>query len=688
MFIRAIKLRAATNKGDFGFSFGFARNLTIIRGSNSSGKSTLFNCLLYAMGMEELIGGKGEKVLPYAVKEYFEFEGVRINVSASEIFLELENSEGRIITLRRAIRDEARDSKLVEIYNSAFLTGGQEPGLATSTYLHDAGGAKKQEGFHRYLETFLGLSLPQVATTNGGEAKLYLQAVFAALAVEQKRGWTDYIANIPFYGIRDARTRVTEYLLGLSVFETAAIRNRLNSDSVAIDLDWRRIADDIKRDAARNGVVVDGVDSQPNALFTKEFAVIQKQTGSSKTPLSEYIVLLRNEYLSLAERAEKYSQVTGSEALKELDSIGEELQRLSVLHERSTSTMTLQSASLREYEELLVEAKEDLERNKTAAKLRDLGAKHAVELATGHCPTCHQLVEDSLLSESLSGPQMDLDTNIGYLESQCRMLVKQISGLREGVRASEATVGDIAFRLAAKHDQRNALRGDVSSGATESRAMVRRQVQIEVEVEELQQLEVRVGVAVDKLVDVAKRLGANQAARKGLPRENYTVEDQSRISLFEKLFRANAGSFGYESAPVSEIQINRDSLVPSLSQIELREIIKKAGPKTDIKADSSASDFVRLIWSYLLALQQTSAHPTAPGKHPGILLFDEPGQHSMAVDSQHSLLQQLAGQAKLQSIVAASFDESESVFQQATHGVAFQLIDWNGKLLRPLQVPT
>jgi predicted ATPase len=71
MNIRAIKLRIVTVAGEFGFQFQFSRGLTVIRGSNSSGKSTLFNCLIYGMGMEELIGGKGEKVLPYAVKDHF-----------------------------------------------------------------------------------------------------------------------------------------------------------------------------------------------------------------------------------------------------------------------------------------------------------------------------------------------------------------------------------------------------------------------------------------------------------------------------------------------------------------------------------------------------------------------------------------------------------------------------------------
>ncbi|KVP88237.1 hypothetical protein WJ95_14125 [Burkholderia ubonensis] len=65
-------------------------------------------------------------------------------------------------------------------------------------------------------------------------------------------------------------------------------------------------------------------------------------------------------------------------------------------------------------------------------------------------------------------------------------------------------------------------------------------------------------------------------------------------------------------------------------------------------------------------------------------MFDEPGQHSMAADSQHALLKQLAGETGLKSIIAASFDETEEVFRQATEGIAFKLIEWEGKLLRPL----
>jgi hypothetical protein len=678
VIIRGIKFRATTNEGEYGFSFNFSRTLTIVRAKNTSGKSTLFNSLLYGLGMEELVGGKNEKVLPYALKEHIEYDERRIFVTASEVLLEIESRSGEVVTLRRAIRDSVRDSRLIEVFSGAHLTEGQALGEARPTYVHDGGGAKRPGGFHRFLEAFLGLTLPNVPTTNGGETKLYLQTVFAALAVEQKRGWTDYIANVPFYGIRDARTKVVEFLLGLDVFETNAARNRLNTESVEIDADWRKVFGDLRREANSLGAVIDGASPTPSALFKQSEASIMKLAGSLSVPLSEHISQLQAEHADLQRQATQYHKASGVEAMHSVTTTMDELQGLSLLHERAMAHNAEQRVSLQDYEKLLAEATEDLERNKTAAKLRELGAKHDVATAVDKCPTCNQPVDDTLLAGVVTGPQMDLATNIAYLDSQRRMLMRQIAGLKVGLQATEVRVSELAVRIANKRDLLTAMRGDVTSGASESKAIVRRQVQIEVEVEGLQTLQVKATELFARLGQIAVRMSANQAARRGIPKEAYSTADLERITRFQLNFRANAGTFGYESAQIHEVEIGKDTLVPCLAQMELREI------RTDIKSDSSASDFVRLIWSYLLALHQTSATPLSSGNHPGLLMFDEPGQHSMAVDSQHALLKQLASEANLQSIVAASFDEAEEVFRQATEGVKYTLIEWDGKLLRPI----
>lgn len=680
MIIQAIKFRASTEKGEFGFYFEFARNLTVIRAGNSGGKSTLVGCMLYALGMEEIIGGKGERVLPYAVQDYIENNSSRLAILSSEVLIEIANQHGAIVTLRRAIKDNVRNTKLIEVFNCAHLTKDDALVNPNPTYVHDAGGAQLNEGFHRFLESFLQLELPKVAKTNGQEAKLYLQTIFAALAVEQKRGWTDYIANIPFYGIRDAKTRVAEFLLGFGVFDVVAKRNRLNLESVQIDTEWRRRLTDLKTEAIRYGMAPVSIPSGPSAEFEAAKALIAR-SGSQAVPLAEYIVELHDEYRELSRRAEETSRKSGTQTVQEIDKTTEDLHALSVLHERAISSLNSHRASLREYENLLNETNEDLEKNKTAAKLRTLGAKLDIELATGHCPTCHQEVDDNLLSDSSSGPTMDLDTNISYLESQSRMLKRQISGLNEAIRELEGRAAELGQRLAGKHDYLAALRGDVSSGATESKALVRRQVQIEIDVHGLEGLARKFAEDVEEFEKLSLRLKANQLARKDLPQNTYSANDEQRINAFQMNFRANASAFGYKSAPINEIEISRENLTPSLKQLELREIIRKS----NIVADSSASDFVRLIWSYLLALYQTSANKNFVGNHPGLLILDEPGQHAMRVESQHALMQHLAGESGLQSIVAASFDELDTVFNEATHGVTYKLISWEGKLIQPLK---
>ncbi|NMS52598.1 hypothetical protein HKB18_02020, partial [Vibrio parahaemolyticus] len=119
-------------------------------------------------------------------------------------------------------------------------------------------------------------------------------------------------------------------------------------------------------------------------------------------------------------------------------------------------------------------------------------------------------------------------------------------------------------------------------------------------------------------------------------------------------FRKLATDFSYRSAKPQEIEINRETLIPYLKGLELREINTAA----DIKADSSASDFVRLIWSYLISISRVSEE--SKGNHLGVLLFDEPAQHSMSLGSVNQLLKNMAALQNVQCIVAASFEQSDS----------------------------
>lgn len=48
-----------------------------------------------------------------------------------------------------------------------------------------------------------------------------------------------------------------------------------------------------------------------------------------------------------------------------------------------------------------------------------------------------------------------------------------------------------------------------------------------------------------------------------------------------------------------------------------------------MKFDSSASDNIRAIWAFTVALMKTAADKL--GNHPTMLIFDEPDQHSIVM---------------------------------------------------------
>lgn len=680
MIIKAFQLRLDTPRGLFGISETFSRNLTIIKGRNSSGKSTFFNSLLYSIGMEELVGGVGPKHLTSAVRMSFDYEGETINILSAETLIEMENASGEVVTMRRAIKDEVRNDRLVEIATGAVITECVTPDAWRPTYIHGPGSASQEDGFFQQFESFLGLSLPRVGLTSGRTTKLYLQTVFAAHAIEQKRGWTDYIAGIPFYGIRDARTRVAEYILGLGTFENLVLKGELDADSSKINLDWRQCLDELRREAGALGFSLHGAPAQVTATFLPEQVQLRRTTSDVSMTLRDYTLSLASELQGLtSSTAEKGADGTPELRIR-ISQAEEDLQRIAVLYDRASSHHALQAASRTELKSLLSETDRDLTKNKAVKRLQQMGAQRGVELAKGSCPSCHQPVSDSLVVERIPGSQMDLESNIGYLESQRRMLSRQVSALEESLAESEISVRSIAQDLDKKRDRLTSLKEDLGSSAQQEKAVLRHVIQLELEIGRLDALAQASERLTGELASIADRLITNQQSRAALPKNIYTDSDEATIRLFEKNFRANTGSFGYTSvANIRDVSINDKSLMPSLSDIELREYRQRP----DIKSESSASDFVRLIWAYLIALYQAS-EMSNKGHHLGFLLLDEPGQHSMSQESQRALFKALIASPNLQSIVAASFDESPDIFNYVTDRVAHKLISWEGKLISPL----
>src|SRR5690606_24269388 len=108
-------------------------------------------------------------------------------------------------------------------------------------------------GFHAFLESFMGLTLPLVRYVDGRESKLYLQTIAPASLIEQKRGWSDFLATIPYFGIRSPEKRVVEFILAMDVLETAKRKQVVQALRQDIQVRWGLQRANILEVASRGG---------------------------------------------------------------------------------------------------------------------------------------------------------------------------------------------------------------------------------------------------------------------------------------------------------------------------------------------------------------------------------------------------------------------------------------------------
>ena len=221
----------ATNK-EYLFDETFSSGLNFIASDNNTrGKSSVLIAIYYALGFEEIIGGVNEKVLTSAYKTMIEDNGNSWPVLESGVYLEISNGHEEV-TIFRSAKSETRDAKLVTVYMSKLSDIFYEETNLDEFYVHMPNAANNKKGFHHFLERFLDIELPLVPSTDGVDRKLYLQLVFSSMFIEQKNGWSGIYSGMPYLAIKDAKKRVTEFVLGLSTFENERKRSALANKDI------------------------------------------------------------------------------------------------------------------------------------------------------------------------------------------------------------------------------------------------------------------------------------------------------------------------------------------------------------------------------------------------------------------------------------------------------------------------
>lgn len=668
----AIKITVITNTGKFGQFITFKNGLNIVRANNTSGKSSLFGAIMYSLGFEELLGGRNEKAMQSVFKsivkekQIIDDESVTVEneVIQSSIMLQISNGD-RSVTIKRNVIHNSVKPQAIEVYSGSLLTTPDIAYEKQSMYVHDKGAATNSEiGFHMFLEDFIGSRLPEIINQEGRRVKLYLPLIASAHFIEQKSGWSDFFANIPFYGVRDTTTKVFEYILNLSVFETAAKRQEVQNELRIIDEKWKLSRDKLLTAVRRGGGELIGLPELPEILSTEIVPYAKFYRGDKHINLKDLITSLN---LELSDLNSTFNRPIGEnrEIIEQsLQTLREENENYEVYFESLSSEISQDKERYRQYTIELLNVKEDLRKNKDAQKIQELGLEANLKLGLGVCPTCGQSLSDSLLASDIDIVPMRIDENIAYLNAQNQMIEAFVRNIDENIVEKESVLTSIENSIQRNREDIRSIKRDlISDDRLPSTQAIERKVVLERELSFYYKLSEEINEKLTDIYTISKSFEKAKSNQAKLSNTYHSIEDRKKLDFFEQSFKSMITKFGFTSKPVPSINVSVEKYLP------VYEIIHNNGLKKfiDIRFESSASDFIRAQWAYYVSLMNTSIQKN--GNHFQVLLLDEPQQQSASNAHFKEFLKELEKYQHQQTIVLASFQDSEEDFREAIDGL-------------------
>ncbi|MBV1929366.1 MAG: hypothetical protein KUG81_07645 [Gammaproteobacteria bacterium] len=634
--IEKVDLAAQTNGGEFSTSIPLSAGLNVIRAENSSGKSTCVNAIAYGLGLEAILGPRSKRPFPKSLYEVISDNKKEENqyyVSSSRVSLTVKNSSEDVVFITRDILGDENKVTVSQDgnYTDYFL------GASGSV-----GSAKSERGFHHWLAVFIGWDLPNVVTFDGGEVKLYIECIFSLFFIEQKRGWSEIQANIPtVYGIKNVKKTAAEFCLGIDSFEHEKKVTRLKNIITNSENEWEKLISAAEGIADFNSVIMNKIPELKS--YKDSFDVEFLYQDASAT----YSVIERQRSLkSLIDKlATDIAEATPDN--DKLSSRQAGLRRLRREAEKNSEEIEVAMLSLSDVESKISTLKNELDRYQQLRRLKDVGSLIEADLDTRTCPICESELYDTLGNRSVKREPMTLVENIEFLKNQADFYVNIKIRNSEILKQLQSKGKIIRARADKEEFELHSLREDLNDINGETKALFRKKIQGEIELRDAEKL----GDALNDLKNQAARIFSSWCGSTATLKKLRNVSSNSDKKLVIRellsLVKGNLKAFNFTPASIGYISISEQTLRPEQDGY-------------DIVAETSASDYIRIIWAYTLALLQLAGQKQDV-LHGGFVVFDEPRQHEASKISFANLIDKAAETQTFngQVIFATSLDVGE-----------------------------
>ena len=609
----------------FGRVLKFASGLNLVVGDNTTGKTTLVECLFYALGMEELIEGKvGVKSLDQAVKEHFlcwdkNGNGKDWQVKESFVRLQLSNSKHETITIKRSIKSEgANRINILYVWHTpmADITKNLD---SKEYFVHNQGDHNEdyKVGFYSFLADFAGLPIIQVSARNKDYTLLYMQTLFCATYIEQKRGWSDFFANIRSFNIMSPKQRLIEYIMGYPTNGGLIYKVKLTEKKKELEKTWENKVGAFQNYLAYNGLLVDCLvaDLRQMKADMDDLHIVYRKNG---VELDSYLgnLIKRIDFL---EEKQKSGQIACKdehylEALRQYEMHKEEYEQFCMKLVNETDKLT-------NIKEQVLFVENEINRYNSLNKVNNIVTTLDVKV----CPTCHQKMPLGHIHERTILTSVNIKESLEVLKTQRSFLSPIIKRL-------EVTISNMMLNKQYLDKQLRKEETEIKTMASINNINLNPlTISEQFELVEIKTQISSFGEVEDSIRTRKQELNAIKHAYDEVCNDfkNMQFKEDKEQPIAKQLsaFKDLLMKFGYTSNTVANSVYFKED---KRSYQYLPVISHSDGGEEEIRSDSSASDFIRSIWAYYLTLLKLGNH------HPGFLVMDEPCQHSM---KENSLLQ-------------------------------------------------
>lgn len=651
-----LAIRTSTSDGLYGVDIPFKSGLNIIHAENTHGKSTCIQSIIFALGLEGCLGPSRKVPLKAALTSQLRTTGKsKATIFESIIYLKICNKNKDSIVLSRSSNPDKL--KLVSVFKNASISQAINKSTAsTDFYLHDEGSATRERGFHCFLSEFLDITQPKVMKYNGSESPLYLESIFSMNYVEQTRGWGGILNVLPTYlGIKELSERIIEYTLDLEVQIYAKKKQELNQNKKDSERIWTSLFDRLTSVAKNaSGFVSNELDEKITKKTTLSAnTYLYHYTNNDQSSFFQQIQNLKSELSILKEKhsGNVYDEQKHIKLHKELANYTEILSTQEQAIDLLISDLNVSEKYAQSIERRIYDISDSLRKYKDLERLESIGSEEQFQLSRHTCPTCHTEIQDSLISYAQSEKVnvLGLQDNIKYLEKQKESFISLLEGetqnrINKEVRLSVANSNLDESRKIIR-EIKNSL---IDEKSVPSRSDIKRELIIESNIEKLEKALNQEDQIIGKLQETLNDWQRSDSALAALPSSGFSGNDWKKLKALKKSFISNLEDFGYSSNELSDFEISIRSYKPTLNDV-------------DINSEASASDNIRIIWSYLYSFLTLDYEAKVRTNHLGILIMDEPRQQEAKKESFAEFINKAAEVKKMdkQIIIGTSENYNE-----------------------------